>query len=102
MSDAATTLASQPTAREIREREQHYFADALQSFIRRYGDELRGQDRADFEHETYYLIQRAQSLAQQPLLDQLTILMRAMPMPSFLVGADPASGPQIPAGGMKP
>jgi hypothetical protein len=82
MSDDVAMRA--PSAKERLERSQHAFAASLQGFIKRWAPK-DSYDRADFERDAYFLIQHAQTIAQEPLLAQWSAMLAAMPMPPFIV-----------------
>jgi hypothetical protein len=80
-----------PTARERHEKEQAYFGRQLADFIRRWRPNDRSDEAHHFESETYFLIQRAQQLAQEPIMTAYTELAATIPMTPFLVPKQPGS-----------
>ena len=87
MTDTGAALRL-PSAQERHMKEQQYFAMSLEGFIREWAPEDE-RDRTRFQREVYFLMQRAQSLAQEPLLSAYAALAAAMPMPPTLTRIAP-------------
>lgn len=83
----ATQAMRSSTVKERFSREQEYFARQLTDFIRRWKPD-DGREAGHFESETYFLMQRAQALAQQPILEAYTALAATLPFPPLRIFPD--------------
>lgn len=74
--------------RDHYEREMFHLSAQMQDFIRRWKP-TDSHEVEHFERETYFLFQRAQNLAQQPLIQQMSAAMATVPFSLLLPKAQP-------------
>jgi len=78
-----------PSTKERLAKEQEYFGRQLADFIRRWKPSGESRDAYHFESETYFLIQRAQQLAQEPIMSAYTDLCASLPLAPLVLKAKP-------------